>query len=175
MSDRMLLRRRTWRSVTVAGVAWVAAAGATATPEPGVIAGAAAIGALAAVALSFRVRHPAVIVAAVALACAAAAAGTVWSLAPAQRAIADLEVDGGRHLRVVATVTGHLNATPGGTTWFDATVSSVQAGATTVRGNIPRASGSMPTERAKRRRSGPEAGSPSRERRCRTSTPTAPC
>lgn len=137
MSDRMLLRRRTWRSVTVAGVAWVAAAGATATPEPGVIAGAAAIGALAAVALSFRVRHPAVIVAAVALACAAAAAGTVWSLAPAQRAIADLEVDGGRHLRVVATVTGHLNAAPGGTTWFDATVSSVQAGATTVRGNIP--------------------------------------
>ncbi|MCC4248980.1 MULTISPECIES: ComEC/Rec2 family competence protein [Microbacterium] len=137
MTERQALRRRAWRGVTVAAVTWIGAAAATAAPEAGILAAALVIAAGGAVALFVRFRRPAVLVATVALACAAAAGGTVAALAPTRAAIAHLEVDGGRHLRVTATVTGHVSGSADGGAWFDATVSAVSAGDTTVRGVIP--------------------------------------
>lgn len=131
------MRRRSWRPVAVAGATWAAAAAATAAAEPGILACVLAAGTACAVALLARARHPVVIVIVVALACGAAAAGTVASLAPAKEAIAHLQVDGGRHLRVTATVTGHLARSASGGAWFDATVSRVVAGDTELHGLIP--------------------------------------
>ncbi len=88
-------------------------------------------------ALLTRVRHPILVVAAVALGCAGASAGTVASLVPTREAVAHLQVEGGRHLRVTATVTGHLARSSQGGAWADATVSLVAAGDTAVRGLIP--------------------------------------
>lgn len=137
MSERQGLRRRAWRPVAVAAATWIGAAVATAVPMAwmGVAGLAVAVG-IAAAAFA-RFRHPTVLVATVALASAAAAGGTVASLAPTREAIDNLAVNGGRHLHVTATVTGHMSGSADGGAWFDATVSAVSADDTTVRGVIP--------------------------------------
>ena len=137
MSERQGLRRRAWRPVAVAAATWIGATVATAVPMAwmGVAGLAVAVG-IAAAAFA-RFRHPAVLVATVALASAAAAGGTVASLVPTREAIDHLAVNGGRHLHVTATVTGHVSGSADGDAWFDATVSAVSAGDTTVRGVIP--------------------------------------
>lgn len=137
MSERRALRRRAWRPVAVAGATWIGAAVAIVVPHAGVLALGLSVAAASAVALFSRFRHPLLMVAAVALACAAASAGTVTTLQPTRDAVAGLEVAGGRHVRVTATVTGHLSTGPDGGGWFDATVSAVTAGDTTVTGAIP--------------------------------------
>lgn len=137
MNERRALRHRSWRAVAVAAATWAAAAAATAAPEPGILTGVLVAGTACAVVVLARVRHPVVIVIAVALASGGAAAGTVASLLPTKEAIAHLQVDGGRHLRVTATVTGHLARSANGGAWFDATVSTVVAGDTEVHGSIP--------------------------------------
>lgn len=137
MSDRRALRRRAWRPVAVAAATWVGAAVATAMSPAWILAAGLVAGAGGAVVCFVRFRHPIVAVLAVALACAAASAATVATLEPTRDAVARLSVDGGRHLRVTATVTGHLSGSPDGGAWFDATVTEVSAGKTTVRGAIP--------------------------------------
>lgn len=123
--------------MSVAGFTWTGAAVATATPTAGMLTIVLLIAVAVAAASFFRFRHPAALVAAVALACAASAAGSVAAMAPIRQAIAHLEADGGRHLRVVATVTGHVSGSADGGAWFDATASAVTAGETTVRGVFP--------------------------------------
>ncbi len=137
MSDRRALRRRAWRPVAVAAATWVGAAVATAMSPAWILAAGLVAAAGGAVVFFARFRHPGVAVIAVALACAAAGAGTVATLEPTREAVAHLSVDGGRHLRVTATVTGHLSGSVDGGAWFDATVTEVSAGETTVRGAIP--------------------------------------
>ncbi|MFF8187806.1 ComEC/Rec2 family competence protein [Microbacterium sp. NPDC016588] len=137
MSERKALRRRAWRTVAVAFGTWIAAAVTTATSEAWPVAVGLGLAAAAVGAVFVRLRHPVLLVATVALACAAATGGTVAALAPTRQAVADLEVNGGRHLRVTATVTGHVSGSADGGAWFDATVTSVSAGQTTVRGVIP--------------------------------------
>ena len=137
MSERAALRRRAWRPIAVAAVTWIGAVVMTAAPDPGVVCAGLAVGAGIGVAVFVRFRRPAVLIATVALACAAAAGATVASLAPVRQAVADLEVDGGRHLRITATVTGHVSGSADGGAWFDATASSVSAGAKTVHAVIP--------------------------------------
>lgn len=137
MNVRRALLRRSLRPVAVAGGTWAAAAAATVLTDPGLLAAGLAAAAAGAVALLTRVRHPILVVAAVALGCAGASAGTVASLVPTREAVAHLQVEGGRHLRVTATVTGHLARSSQGGAWADATVSLVAAGDTAVRGLIP--------------------------------------
>ncbi len=137
MSERKALRRRAWRTLAVAGGTWIAAAVTTAAPAVWMVAAGLGLAAAVVGAVFVRFRYPALLVATVALACAAAAGGTVATLAPTRQAVAALEVDGGRHLRVTATVTGHVSGSADGGAWFDATVTSVSAGRTTVRGVIP--------------------------------------
>ncbi|MCT2085316.1 ComEC/Rec2 family competence protein [Microbacterium enclense] len=137
MSDRRALRRRAWRPVAVAAATWVGAAVATAMSPAWILAAGLVAAVGGAVVCFARFRHPVVAVLAVALACAAASAGTVATLEPTREAVARLSVDGGRHLRVTATVTGHLSGSVDGGAWFDATVTEVSAGQATVRGAIP--------------------------------------
>jgi competence protein ComEC len=118
-------------------VTWIAAAAATVVPDAGVLALVLCVAAGLSAALFARWRHPFVMVAAVALACASATAGTVATLQPTRDAVAQLAVAGGRHVRVTATVTGHVSTGPDGGGWFDATASAVAAGTATVRGAIP--------------------------------------
>ncbi len=137
MNTSRALRRRSLRPVVVAGATWTAAAAATALTDPGLLAVCLSAAAAIVVALLVRVRHPLLVVVAVALACAGASAATVSSLVPTREAVAHLQVEGGRHLRVTATVTGHLARSSGGGAWMDASVSTLTAGATAVSGLIP--------------------------------------
>lgn len=137
MSERRALRKRAWRPVAVATATWIGAAVTTATPAAWMVAVGLAVTSAAVAVVFVRVRRPALLVVTIALACAAASGGTVATLAPTRQAVADLEIDGGRHLRVTATITGHVSGSADGGAWFDATVSTVSAGETTVRGVIP--------------------------------------
>lgn len=137
MNTSRALRRRSLRPVVVAGATWTAAAAATALTDSGLLAVCLSAAAAIVVALLVRVRHPLLVVVAVALACAGASAATVSSLVPTREAVAHLQVEGGRHLRVTATVTGHLARSSGGGAWMDASVSTLTAGATAVSGLIP--------------------------------------
>ncbi|WP_292902410.1 ComEC/Rec2 family competence protein [Microbacterium sp.] len=134
---RRALRRRAWRPVAVATTTWAGAAVGTAFPDPWILALILAIASAVSIGVFVKFRSPAIVVAAVALACAAASVGTVATLAPTRAQIGDLQVDGGRHLRVTATVTGHLSRSVDGGAWFDAVASAVSAGASTVRGALP--------------------------------------
>lgn len=137
MNESRALRRRSLRPIVVAGATWTAATAATALTDPGLLAVCFSAAAVVLVALLIRVRHPFLVVVAVALACAGASAATVASLVPTREAVAHLQVEGGRHLRVTATVTGHLARSPAGGAWVDASVSTLAAGATAVSGLIP--------------------------------------
>lgn len=137
VGERAALRRRAWRPVAVAAATWIGATAGTALPEPWILGLALAIATAVTVAALVRFRHPVMVVSAVALACAAASTGTVATLAPTRAQIAQLQVDGGRHLRVTGTVTGHLSSSADGGAWFDATASVVSAGNTSVRGMLP--------------------------------------
>lgn len=134
---RRALRRRAWRPAAVAATTWAGAAAGTAFPDPWILALILAMASTVSIGVLVKFRHPAIVVAAVALACAAASVGTVATLAPTRAQVGDLQVDGGRHLRVTATVTGHLSRSVDGGAWFDAVASAVSAGASTVRGALP--------------------------------------
>lgn len=137
MNERQALRQRTARPVAVAAVTWGGAATAIAVPEPGVLAVLLLVATAATIATCARFRHPVVMVTAVAVACAAATAGSVLALVPTREAVDTLAVEGGRHLRVTATVTGHVSGSADGGAWFDASASLVAAGDTAIRGAIP--------------------------------------
>ena len=147
--------RRTLRAVTVAATTWLTAGVAPLGPSAFPLAAAAAAGALGCAALYVWRREAVLCVLAIAMACAAATAGVVVGVEPTRAQVAALQAQGGRHLEVSATVTGHLTSVDSGDLWFDAVVNDVRAGDTHVAGAIPARIGVASASRDAVSRAGP--------------------